>query len=533
LGLSIAPILLVIYSANGTFLTAADTEVNARSAWNLVEHQSFLMTPRSSPDYYHWKVAGPKGTHDVRVTYFDQRIEELVQKQQLYVEQESYLVRASRWPGYAFNTFGFGVSTTSAPIMACLDPWLSDPETKYAWLWKGGKIAASLFVAGSAVWVYLTLVRYLHPVSAWCLTLAYGLGTSVWSISSQALWPHGPSEFFLAMGTYALVRSKDHGSWGAWCGFAFACATCCRQPSAMAVLAAGLYFLFVDRRALILFVLAGLPLALAMFGFNAWCYGSPFHFGELLVPQLARETTGNDAMWQTPLHVGLAGLLMSPSRGLFVYSPFLVASLWGFVRIWKTRHWIELRPVTGAILAMWLVHSRYFDWWGGWSFGYRHIVDSTTLMVICLVPLANIALRPWSQWLFGGLLAWSIGVQAIGAWAFDIEGWNNRRAVVSPLGETVVVHRYLPSPILDSPTPPLLAGESIAELDIDRPENRHRLWSWTDNQILYYLQHWNQSILARQKWNAYVARGTHRREEETWESLRVGLRAVGLPEPKP
>ena len=38
---------------------------------------------------------------------------------------------------------------------------------------------------------------------------------------------------------------------------------------------------------------------------------------------------------QVPLHEGLAGVLVSPSRGLFVYSPVLLFSIVGCLGVWR------------------------------------------------------------------------------------------------------------------------------------------------------------------------------------------------------
>ena len=63
----------------------------------------------------------------------------------------------------------------------------------------------------------------------------------------------------------------------------------------------------------------------------------------LFLGVIALEKTGKSQLWQTPLVVGAFGLLASPSRGLLVFSPFLVLAFWGLPRLWKEPAYAPLR----------------------------------------------------------------------------------------------------------------------------------------------------------------------------------------------
>ena len=76
--------------------------------------------------------------------------------------------------------------------------------------------------------------------------------------------------------------------------------------------------------ALYYFLGASVPGA-ALATYNTYFLGSPFRFGQSEAGHaLALEKTGLPGVWQTPLWDGAAGLLLSPSRGLFFFSPFLL-----------------------------------------------------------------------------------------------------------------------------------------------------------------------------------------------------------------
>ena len=205
---------------------------------------------------------------------------------------------------------------------------------------------------------------------------------------------------------------------------------------------------------------------------------------------IALEKTGASGVWQTPLWVGLAGHLLSPSRGLFIFSPFLLFSLVGVYRVWREPRWSFLRPLTLAVAIVLIIESKHFDWWSGWAYGYRHIVDTCVFLALFLVPAATWFFAPKWLVIYLTLLAWSIAVQVIGVFAYDVVGWNYRW-----LGHRVRMPGQLaPVTITDSAELHDALGQGARSLgqiqaDIDLPQYRYRLWSLTDNEIGYYFKH--------------------------------------------
>lgn len=523
--------LLAVYQADPSFLFYQDTEINAFAAVTFVERGEVTFSSDSAPWALEWEVAGPAGSSRVPILVVDDVVDSLRDQGILQPSGETYLVRQTVWPDRYASTFGWGVWISATPVFAALSPWIADPATRHEVVWRGAKLAASMFVAGSAGLVFLTAARFVPWVFALIVALAYGLGTNVWSTTSQTLWQHAPSEFSLALGTYALIRSREGLRYAAACGAAYAWATWCRQPSAVAVIAAGGYFLLCDRRALLAFLLAGLPFAIGMFGLNWFYHGSPFHFGELVVPELAVDTTGQPEMWQTPLWLGLAGVLFSPSRGMFVYSPFLIFAIWGACEAWKRRDLVELRPLSVSVLLLWGVHAHYYDWWGGYSYGYRQVVDSTVFLSVLMAPiLPRVCRYGPTAMAFGLLLAWSVAVQAVGAWSFDIVGWNAQRAVVvgEGLDERIVRSIEYGESLEWEPAPG--SGERLVELAIDNPKHRGRMWSLADTQIDYYFRNFWSARRIRKAANSNAMRTVEARTAETYRNLIDALRSVGRPD---
>ncbi len=382
-------ILLAAYHLNGGFLYGNDAKPNVYLAPTLLSQGRLSFTPTQHPFMFLWGYRTKEGPVLVQFnSWKDRMVDQPYTARQFFetglltlVQSKYYLVpsvrRTAEGEPIFVNTFGPGAGLTALPLYALLHLATGgDLQSHPAALWYGGKVAASLLVAGSAVWVFLTACAFTTVARSALITLAYGLGTGVWSMSSQALWQHGPNEFFLAMGTYFLVRAERGWTSAAWCGLAYSAAVACRPTSVIVAGAAGVYLLvrwfMARRKALLPYVLAALPIATALAAYNTYYLGSPWEFGQSRTGhKVAMDKTGSTDLWQTPLAVGAAGLMVSPSRGLLVFSPFMVFALAGLGALWTQRRYAPLWPVAAAMLALLVVAFKWFDWWGGWCYGPR------------------------------------------------------------------------------------------------------------------------------------------------------------------
>jgi len=136
---------------------------------------------------------------------------------------------------------------------------------------------------------------------------------------------------------------------------------------------------------------ATLPACILLF-YNVICFGSPFSFS------YAHQTT--DVFATGSLH-GLLGidlpapkaffmLLVSPSRGLLMLSPFLLlgcVGLWTLLRspIWKK----EAIVLVAAMLGPLLVNAGFYGWDGGWTYGPRYLTASVPFLAIAAAPVLS------------------------------------------------------------------------------------------------------------------------------------------------
>ena len=80
------------------------------------------------------------------------------------------------------------------------------------------------------------------------LTLVYAFGTTSLSVSSQALWQHGPAQLALAAAIYCLVRARDDPRWAGYAGLPLAFEVITRPADALIAAPLGLYVLVSYRR---------------------------------------------------------------------------------------------------------------------------------------------------------------------------------------------------------------------------------------------------------------------------------------------
>ncbi len=201
----------------------------------------------------------------------------------------------------------------------------------------------------------------------------------------------------------------------------------------------------------------------------------------------------------TSLLEGMAGLLLSPSRGLLTFSPAIGFAFWGLVRAFRDSRFSALRPVGLAALALFLVAARWFGWAGGWCYGPRLLVDGVTLLAFLAIPVAEeIRRRRALAVAFAVCFTWAVAVQFVGAFAYDVVGWNDRsffRGQASGRGEATFLHRPRRGPARG-----LGAGRlsRAAEIDVTSELGESRLWSLRDSQILYYVEHFSAARRLKQ-----------------------------------
>jgi hypothetical protein len=270
------------------------------------------------------------------------------------------------------------------------------------------KLSASLLASLSASLLYLLLRRRASASIALLLTVAYAFGTTTWMISSQALWQHGMGAL-LVIGALLLLTGASTAPRAIAAGLLCGLIAANRPPDAILAAVLGLYGLFwASRRHKLLFVAAAaLPVA-AVVLYNLGVADNVLGGYGLI---------GKAAFFSHDVLPGVAGLLFSPTRGLFVFSPFLLFLVLAGRSIPRGH---EERFLTVAMIAAIVIQIVVYakaDWRGGLSWGPRYMTDFLPFLIWMLVPVVS-ALRGVARITFLVAVGVSILIEAIGAFSY-------------------------------------------------------------------------------------------------------------------
>jgi len=314
------------------------------------------------------------------------------------------------------------------------------------------KLIASLLAALSASLLYLLLRRRAAESVAVLLTVAYAFGTTTWMISSQALWQHGMGQL-LVIGALLFLTAPCTALRAIAAGLLCGLIASNRPPDAVLAAALGAFGLFwAGRRSPLFIVAAALPMGLVLL----YNLALPEHVAG------AYGRAGDERFFQHDLLSGLAGLLFSPTRGLFVFSPFLLFLVFGWRAWWSSSRDRGLTvALTIGIFLQILLYSKT-DWRAGISWGPRYLTDLLPLLFWLLVPVVT-GLRGFARPLFVAAVGVAIFIEAIGA--FYYTGLTDEIVMSVKSGPTMMQAAW------DWPNAPFIAsvrhGRAPADLMIE------------------------------------------------------------------
>lgn len=344
--------------------------------------------------------------------------------------------------GHAYNVYPVGPSLLALPFVAVMDAAGVDVIRFH----EGTELLiASALIAFTSVLLYLIARMYLSLPYTFLLIFIFAFCTSAWSGASRALWQHGPSMLVLTLALYLLLLARTKPWLVQFVSVPLAFAYITRPTNSLSVIMFTILVFLHYRRYFLPYVLWALPIALPFFLYNFSIYHtffSPYYRG---ISGLGFSLAS--------LQEGLAGTLFSPSRGLFVFTPVLLFSLYGIFLKIRGKQFEPLDFFVGAVILLhWLTISIWAFWWAGHSYGPRIFSDVLPYFIFFLIPvLQNLPkFAGWRKYAFVGvfvvLIAFSFFVHYRGAMSYEAFRWNS-----------------VPN---------------------DVNENLYRLWDWKDPQFL-------------------------------------------------
>jgi len=276
------------------------------------------------------------------------------------------------WPQEAevWTVFGYNRSE-AAPVAIPVPPF-----------WPGA-IAASLSVALAMGFLAVSFRSFATTSTALVGAYLAALGTTAWSVAANELWQHGPGMMWIALAGVLTGKRLVLG------GLAYGLAVLTRPLNAFIAAGTGIY-LSLQRRspwpALKIGVgaMAGLGVLLA---FNAAVFGEPSVLGGY-EPGFVSSAQSLDLLGYGR-NVVMA--LVSPTRGLLVWSPFLIVLIPGLVAAWRAAPgWVRGGAIGGA--AYLLVQYKANRYSGGSGFAtYRYPLEALT----AAAPLLFLSYTKW------------------------------------------------------------------------------------------------------------------------------------------
>jgi hypothetical protein len=381
--LLIGIVCALVYNANLRSIAAGDTYPARYQPFGLLRYATLSLDPiltlvqqRRGPTETHWIRKGRDGR---AVSLYPVVLPVLASP--LYVPPALYL-RSRGWPEEEVDR--------TARVME--------------------KLVASVIAAGSVALLYLLLRRRATPRLAVVLSLVYAFGTTTWVISSQALWQHGLAQL-LIVSALLLVTGPATPVRVIAAGAVLALVAGNRPPDALLAAAIGLCALsWAGRRWTWLIAAAVVP-AGAMLAYNLALAG---HWAG------GYGLAGKASHFQHGLLSGLAGLLFSPTHGLFVFSPFLLLVPLAFRRVGAEDEHRRLTRALGVAMGLQILFYSKLDWSGGASWGPRWLTDLVPVL-FWMLPPAVAGLRGLRRLVFASACVAGIAIEAIGAfWYLNV-----------------------------------------------------------------------------------------------------------------
>jgi hypothetical protein len=243
------------------------------------------------------------------------------------------------------------------------------------------------------------------------VSAAYGLATLAFPYSTL-LYGHQLSGAMTLAAFALLVRARADGPGRAVLvavGALLGGAVVVEYPAALAGVVVGIYAIFIARRPprtvpsrdrdqitgddpvgpwqTVAWLAAGAALpAIGLALYHAIEFGSPLALPYKFSTQPHRSM-GFFMGLGVPKLEALAGILVTPYRGLFFSAPWLALAIPGGVRLWRARRAEAAVSIAIALLFLWL-NASLVDWEGGWAMGPRYLVPAIPFLAVLAAGLA-------------------------------------------------------------------------------------------------------------------------------------------------
>ncbi|XDD51063.1 dolichyl-phosphate-mannose--protein mannosyltransferase [Leptospira sp. WS92.C1] len=266
--------------------------------------------------------------------------------------------------GHSYNYFPPGVSILAIPQLFVLTQINGSREILNHSA-EAGRFVAAGWMAVAALFLFYAFRRKFGEEFAIGFSLLFAFCTPALSTGGRALWQQ--SGVLLLNSALFWILTKDFLKraellWiGAICGFAI----WVRPTTVITSICIFLYLLKTIRIRAFTILIPAVSFLILFLIFNWNLFDSP-------LPTYYGEHSHRISSFGMFLH-GFLGNLFSPSRGLIIWSPFLILSFYGFYRSFRKKESLSSISTLFAFIVLFhlCIISGYNMWWGGHSIGPR------------------------------------------------------------------------------------------------------------------------------------------------------------------
>ncbi len=311
--------------------------------------------------------------------------ESLVQGHWLRFDHYPDLVKTSLQLGYRLEQVGdhlyyyfpVGTSLLVAPVIAVLSALGIEVTPNDDKIQIGLAAVAAVLVL---LLCYFLARRFVRHWMALLLATGFWFGTSFASTGASALWSHDFGAVMTLASLLALVVGLQSRRVAAvaWSGGLAAYAFVVRPQLGLLMVGIAILLAVRWRRGLLWFAW---PTVVVLGGFVLF---TRLTSGVWLPSYYLPQRLEGGQFW-----VAFAGNMISPGRGLLLFTPTLLVLLL-LIGNWRRRSWDDRALVLlglGWMLVHWIAISRFPHWWGGWGFGPRLMMDALPGLVLAVVVL--------------------------------------------------------------------------------------------------------------------------------------------------
>lgn len=347
--------------------------------------------------------------------------------------------------GHLYYVFPPGSSILSVPAVV-IGRWFGDRPVDSDGVYDAHgdrylqRRLAAVLCALIVVVLYKASRHCLHVGASLLIAIGAGFGTSLWSTASRALWSHAWLVLVLSLAVLELVRAESTAEKRAlravWLGSLLGIAFWIRPTAAVPILVVSIWMIVRHRDRALRYLAPLATSGLLFLVHSEWLYR------RILPPYYAPKRAASRHLLEA-----LAGNLISPSRGLLVFTPVVLFLAWALIRYRESVRRPGLVVLAVSIIGLhWLVVSTFPQWWAGQCYGPRLMTDVVPWLALLAIlaldararaPVIRRGNRRMEVVIATLLLAASCGMHAAGALSRASNRWNIEPANVDQVPSRV------------------------------------------------------------------------------------------------